>query len=332
MFIFVAMPFTEECTEMYEDVIKPTLIGAGCEVMRADEFAQQQNIIKDILDYIVKADLVIADLTAKNPNVFYELGLAHAFLRPTLVITQDELDTLPFDLKSYRAHRYSLRHKDALILQAKLQEVVDLFNKGQLSAQNPVTDFLPAFESLTTIISEPAMEKRGKGQGLLQELEGQEPGEILDTAHDAYLKAKDYSLALSLAEIVLKHWPTNGDALDISGSSALRLGKLDKAIQYGQKLIELEPLNWRGYSTVADAYMIMGRSSEAIPLLEKELKYTNPNLKVHVLGNLGKAHEKTGNIGEAVRNFEAAANATNDAIMQAMMKQDGQRLRNIMEN
>ena len=60
----------------------------------------------DIIQPIYESDIVIADLTGLNPNVMYELGLAHSFNKKTIVITKDDLSQLPFDLKQYRAKDY----------------------------------------------------------------------------------------------------------------------------------------------------------------------------------------------------------------------------------
>jgi hypothetical protein len=138
------MPFNKKFTEVYEDIIKPSLLKEGCGVARGDEYHQQRNIIRDIVDYLAQADLVIADLTGLNANVVYELGLAHALLKPTLIITQD-LDKLPFNLSSYRTHRYSLNHKDVQELHDQLRQLVRLQQDGELLPENPVTDFLPGY-------------------------------------------------------------------------------------------------------------------------------------------------------------------------------------------
>ena len=67
--------------------------------------------MRDIIEPIYKADVVIADLTGLNPNVMYELGIAHTFNKKTIIITKDDLSKLPFDLKQYRAKDYSIHFK-----------------------------------------------------------------------------------------------------------------------------------------------------------------------------------------------------------------------------
>ncbi len=76
------------------------------EFTNAGDEGNQQNILMDIIQPIYESDIVIADLTGLNPNVMYELGLAHSFNKKTIVITKDDLSQLPFDLKQYRAKDY----------------------------------------------------------------------------------------------------------------------------------------------------------------------------------------------------------------------------------
>ena len=81
------------------------------EFSHAGDEDNQQNILADIIPPIYYADIVIADLTGLNPNVMYELGIAHSFNKKTIMITRDELGCLPFDLKQYRAKDYSTHFK-----------------------------------------------------------------------------------------------------------------------------------------------------------------------------------------------------------------------------
>ncbi len=111
-------------------------------VERADSRLDQRNILKDIVLGIASADLVVADLTSLNPNVFYELGLAHALGIPTVLVTQN-LDEIPFDLRAYRANEYSTHFTEAPRLQQLLRELGLAHSEGSISFGSPVTDHLP---------------------------------------------------------------------------------------------------------------------------------------------------------------------------------------------
>jgi len=139
---FIIIPFGSEFDIIFTDLIKPPLEELGYEVTRADSILDQHNILKDIIRNIAEADLIIADLTSVNPNVFYELGIAHAMLVPTVLLTQS-IDDVPFDLKSYRVIVYSTTYFNAQELPKRLKEIADKAKNNNLSFGNPVSDFLP---------------------------------------------------------------------------------------------------------------------------------------------------------------------------------------------
>jgi hypothetical protein len=72
---FVLMPFDERHNSVYKNVIKPATAEVGLEAKRADDIFGVKPIIQDIWEYINKAEVIIADLSGKNANVFYEVGL-----------------------------------------------------------------------------------------------------------------------------------------------------------------------------------------------------------------------------------------------------------------
>lgn len=140
---FVIMPFDPEFEAVYSDLIKPSLENSGYEVNRADSLMNQQNILKDIIRQIANADLVVAELTALNPNVFYELGIAHALRKRTVLLTQS-IDDLPFDLRSYRVVSYSIRFDEIGKLAEALTTIAEKATSGIIDFSNPVIDFLPS--------------------------------------------------------------------------------------------------------------------------------------------------------------------------------------------
>ncbi|AFU57890.1 hypothetical protein Ngar_c09480 [Candidatus Nitrososphaera gargensis Ga9.2] len=75
---FVLMPFNEEYKFVYNDIIKPVVNALGLEAKRADDIFEPAPIIQGIWEHINKANVIIADLSGRNPNVFYEVGLSHA--------------------------------------------------------------------------------------------------------------------------------------------------------------------------------------------------------------------------------------------------------------
>lgn len=142
--VFVIMPFQDQFFEVYE-MLKMQFADSFEFTNAADE-GNQQNILKDIVQPIYEADVVIADLTGLNPNVMYELGLAHSFNKKTITITQDELSTLPFDLKQYRAKDYSTHFKKFAELLDYLKINLNGAVDNSVIYGNPVKDFLESAE------------------------------------------------------------------------------------------------------------------------------------------------------------------------------------------
>lgn len=102
---FVIMPFGGWFDEYFLKIYKPAIEQAGLAAHRADDLYTPSTITSDIWKYTQEAVVILADLTGKNPNVFYELGLAHALAKPAVMITQS-MDDVPFDLRSLRIILY----------------------------------------------------------------------------------------------------------------------------------------------------------------------------------------------------------------------------------
>jgi hypothetical protein len=102
---FIAMPFEEPFNTMYREVILPESDKLGLDVIRVDELTGPGIIFEDIKRQISESKVVIAEITAPNQNVFYELGYAHALNKPTILLARRGRE-LPFDIRSYRVIFY----------------------------------------------------------------------------------------------------------------------------------------------------------------------------------------------------------------------------------
>jgi len=139
---FVIMPFAADFSDIYAGLIKSTLEAAGYEVFRADDLEHQHAILRDIVTGLATADLIVADLTDSNPNVYYELGIAHGLQRPVILLTQ-AVDELPFDLRAYRVIPYSTHFARINEARSKLEHTARGAREGGISFGNPVSDFVP---------------------------------------------------------------------------------------------------------------------------------------------------------------------------------------------
>lgn len=102
---FVLMPFTKKWSDrIWNNHLKEIITKCGMQCLRADEL-YGRHIIQDIWDKINESRIIIADITGRNPNVCYELGLAHALEKDVIIISQNVKD-IPFDLSNYRTIIY----------------------------------------------------------------------------------------------------------------------------------------------------------------------------------------------------------------------------------
>lgn len=99
-FVFVLMPFDAAFNDTYKLGIKQACEDAGTYCERVDEQIFQESILQRIYNQIAKADIVVADMSGRNPNVFYETGYAHALGKRVILLTRNSED-IPFDLKHY---------------------------------------------------------------------------------------------------------------------------------------------------------------------------------------------------------------------------------------
>ena len=105
---FVMMPFDRPLGSYYESVYKPAIEKAGLQPVRADaEIFGAGKIMDQIWSGIRSAKVLVAELTQRNPNVFYELGLAHALEKPVVLVSSNEED-VPFDLHHIRVIYYDV--------------------------------------------------------------------------------------------------------------------------------------------------------------------------------------------------------------------------------
>ncbi len=105
---FVVMPFQPQLHYTYlylKDHIQKRFPDLACK--RGDDEVFTRPLLESIAEYIKQADVVIADCTGRNPNVFYELGMAHALEKPVILITADEVAHAPADIRAFEFIRFA---------------------------------------------------------------------------------------------------------------------------------------------------------------------------------------------------------------------------------
>jgi hypothetical protein len=121
--VFVAMPFGEEFDPIFEDHISKVVRAGGLQAERADTYSAPGAIIDDILAAIAASEIVIADCTRRNPNVFYEIGIAHTLGKPTILIAAN-INEVPFDVQHLRIIEYQYTPRAMRQFEEKLESAI----------------------------------------------------------------------------------------------------------------------------------------------------------------------------------------------------------------
>lgn len=151
---FYIAPIGEDGSELRQHsdlflgaIVEPAVEEFGLTVVRADKIGKPGMITAQIIEYILKSKLVIADLSFHNPNVFYELCLRHVCRLPTVQIIRKS-DKIPFDLEQFRtiqidtASIYTMV-PNLQVYKAEITTQVRTALKDPDSADNPVTTYHP---------------------------------------------------------------------------------------------------------------------------------------------------------------------------------------------
>jgi hypothetical protein len=121
---FVLMPFGSKWSRpLFEKHIVPACTREGFSALRADDIYGVSGIMQQVWLYVNRARIIIADLTTRNPNVFYEVGLAHA-LGKDVILTTQTMDDVPFDLRAIRCIVYSLELDGPQMFEEDLQRTI----------------------------------------------------------------------------------------------------------------------------------------------------------------------------------------------------------------
>lgn len=109
-YCFVLMPFTEtsDVQSVYRDHVAPVVERCGLRCERADDIYDISGVMQSVWEGINRARMIVADLTERNPNVFYELGIAHTLGKAVIMITQS-MEFIPFDLRHLRCIVYEYK-------------------------------------------------------------------------------------------------------------------------------------------------------------------------------------------------------------------------------
>ena len=141
---FVIMPVAEtegyakgHFGHVYENIIKPSCEMAGFNAIRADEVKETNLIHLDILKKLIEAPIAICDLSSRNPNVLFELGIRQAFDKPVVLLQEKDTPKI-FDIAPLRYLEYSqeMKYHDVLSIQQKLKSAIQATADAEADATN----------------------------------------------------------------------------------------------------------------------------------------------------------------------------------------------------
>jgi hypothetical protein len=232
------MPFDSQFDDIYKLGIKATCeeLNAYCE--RLDEQIFEENMLDRIYNQINKADIIIADLTGKNANVFYETGYAHALNKKVILLTKSTED-IPFDLKH---HLHIVYNNSILTLKEELRKYVSWY------LQNPEKNQIPNELTIKLFINGTEIEKHqnikvieGRFEGGYDEARKNTTARIkIDVLNDSN---EIYNALLKIGILVKNFGKTD----KIEEIKTIRLSE-NEYIHVSDKFPVLYPHSWESFS------------------------------------------------------------------------------------
>lgn len=143
---FVIAPIGEARSEtrkrsdvVLKHIITPAVEQCGYEALRADQIAEPGIITSQVIQHIIDDPLVVADLTERNPNVFYELAIRHAIRKPLIQIIKSD-EQIPFDVAGTRTILVDHRDLDSVeFAKAEIVKQIDALEKKPHEIETPIS-------------------------------------------------------------------------------------------------------------------------------------------------------------------------------------------------
>lgn len=130
-------PTRDNADKLFRHILGPVCRACGFEALRADQINDTDSITQTIMDKLASAELVIADITEHNPNVFYEMGYRKCLAKP-LIHLKRKGEVIPFDVNTIRTIEYDLTDLDGVeAVKERIQNTIQTFSFGQEDTSSP---------------------------------------------------------------------------------------------------------------------------------------------------------------------------------------------------
>ena len=298
---YVSTPFgTKDGVDydrIYQQIVLPAAQEAGLECRRADEFASVALIQKAILEAVIAADVMIADVSNKNANVMYELGIRHAMRRGVTILMSS--DTLPFNI----SHSYALRYQvqgDGSVATHDAAHLRHLLVAAISERIERVTNDSPIFEYFPEIRVElpEGMQPPGRRRYAYPSSANKRPGGGQDRKTDVVL-----------AEAVTRDTANVDPQAYIDVLKRYRnLSAWGDVVRYAESLPPEVASSPQVVQTVAHALLRLDQPDRAIELLNRCIKDTGGDAETYgMLGSIYKkryhAHGSTIDLRDALAHY-----------------------------
>lgn len=128
----------ERSDKLMEYIVEEAVSDYDYSVTRADQMDQPGSITDQIIEKVVDSELVVADLTGHNPNVFYELAVRHATGEPCIQLINSS-ESIPFDISDIRTIKYGLGVKEADQAKQEIRSQLNMLRDGDPEFDNPIS-------------------------------------------------------------------------------------------------------------------------------------------------------------------------------------------------
>jgi tetratricopeptide (TPR) repeat protein len=290
---FVVMPFGKkkgindqpfDFNAIYKQLIKPAIEAAGFEPFRADEETSSGDILTDMFQELLLADMVVCDLSIDNANAFYELGIRHALRKRGVVHIQAGRAYMPFDIFNVRTLPYHITPEglpDPEHIRNDIKAIARLIRDTGASDRDMVHS--PIYNLLTGL-NEPNRKdlQTHLATGFWREYE-----EWKDKVTVAQRDKHIGDILLLTEEI--KNPLLREEAITNVGNALAKLGRNELALKQYREGIEVNPTNIEFRREEAFHLNRVGRVNEAIVKLEGILNdYPNDTKSISYLGRIYK--------------------------------------------
>ncbi len=272
---FVIMPYggnnpdrQKHYLGVYNGIIKPAVESYGYAVERSDITEKPGSIPHQIIRDLAEADLVIADLSEGNPNVFFELGVRHSFKKSGTIHIYNETDELSFDIAQYRAIPYSTNLADIQEIAEKISKAIAQREADTAKSDNPVHDAISGLpRSLLHVSEQSVMAEMANMQEQLNKI-SQDKQELEDRLAQIDPGARE---AIGKSELDIMELLKEADEIEEYTSESLEI-KLRNFVAGEQKdefKVAVRDILQNPYLS-ADDFIAVGRAAAEFRLHEYE--------------------------------------------------------------